>query len=181
MLMVSACELVGHLARFDEWPSTDLGPTRRRTTHGRPAPAEHPSEVQSTTKGLTIKEAPCILNHMVEQHAEPLDGIFHALADPTRRAMLRSLSGQERTISELAAPFTMSLAAASKHVGVLERAGLIRRTVQGRTHVCRLAPEPLAEALEWLGFYERFWNERLDAFERVLKTPETTEPTRRER
>jgi DNA-binding transcriptional ArsR family regulator len=111
---------------------------------------------------------------MVEQRAESLDSIFHALADPTRRDMLRSLSLQERTVSELAAPFQMSLAAASKHVKVLEQAGLLRRTVRGRTHICRLAPEPLAEANEWIRFYERFWNDRLDALERELRKPETT-------
>lgn len=111
---------------------------------------------------------------MVEQRAESLDSIFHALADPTRRDMLRSLSLQERTVSELAAPFQMSLAAASKHVKVLEQAGLLRRTVRGRTHICRLAPEPLAEANEWIRFYERFWNDRLDALERELEKPETT-------
>lgn len=106
---------------------------------------------------------------MVEHQTEHLDSIFHALSDPTRREMLYSLARQERTVSELAAPFRMSLAAASKHVKVLEHAGLIRRTVQGRTHVCRLAPEPLADAQAWLRFYERFWNERLDALERELK------------
>lgn len=106
---------------------------------------------------------------MVEQQAQHLDNIFHALSDPTRREMLHSLARKERTVTELAAPFRMSLAAASKHVKVLENAGLIRRTVQGRTHVCRLAPEPLADAHEWLRFYERFWNERLDALERELK------------
>jgi DNA-binding transcriptional ArsR family regulator len=99
---------------------------------------------------------------MVEQQSEPLDSIFHALADPTRRAMLRSLAQGEHTVTELAEPFRMSLAAASKHVKTLERAGLVRRTVQGRTHVCRLDPGPLAEAQDWLRFYERFWNERLD-------------------
>jgi DNA-binding transcriptional ArsR family regulator len=118
---------------------------------------------------------------MVEQQAHHLDSIFHALADPTRRDMLRSLSLQERTVTELAAPFRMSLAAASKHVKVLEHAGLIRRTVQGRTHICRLAPEPLAEVHEWVRFYERFWNDRLDALERELSQPETTKPTRRKR
>ena len=108
---------------------------------------------------------------MVEQRAESLDNVFHALADPTRRDMLRSLAIQERTVSELAAPFRMSLAAVSKHVKVLEQAGLLQRTVRGRTHICRLAPEPLAEAHEWIRFYERFWNERLDALERELRKP----------
>lgn len=118
---------------------------------------------------------------MVEQQAEHLDSIFHALADRTRRDMLRSLSVQERTVTELAAPFRMSLAAASKHVKVLENAGLIRRTIQGRTHICRLAPEPLADVQEWIRFYERFWNERLDALESELREPETTRPPRRKR
>ncbi len=104
---------------------------------------------------------------MVEQQA--LDGVFHALADPTRRAMLRALAGGERNIGELAAPFAMSFAAASKHVRVLERGGLVRRRVAGRAHVCRLEPTPLAAAEAWLRFYERFWNERLDALEAVLE------------
>src|SRR4051812_18052960 len=101
----------------------------------------------------------------MEQRPEPLDGVFHALADPTRRAMLRSLAAREHTVTALAEPFSMSLAAASKHVKVLERAGLVRRSIQGRRHLCRLAPEALASAHEWLTFYERFWADRLDALE----------------
>ncbi|HZH51590.1 MAG TPA: metalloregulator ArsR/SmtB family transcription factor [Microvirga sp.] len=104
---------------------------------------------------------------MVEQDSR-LDAVFHALADPTRREMLRRLAAGERTIGELAAPFRMSFAGASKHVRALESAGLVRRTVRGRSHVCRLDPAPLAAADEWLRFYERFWNERLDALEREL-------------
>lgn len=83
--------------------------------------------------------------------------------------MLRRLAAGEQSIGELAAPFRMSFAGASKHVRALEHAGLIRREVRGRTHVCRLDPAPLAAADEWLRFYERFWAERLDALERVLK------------
>jgi DNA-binding transcriptional ArsR family regulator len=108
---------------------------------------------------------------MVNQQSERLDRIFHALTDPTRRLMLRSLAARERTVGELAQPFRMSLAAASKHVKVLEAAGLVRRTVQGRTHFCRLDPKPLAGAAEWIRFYERFWNERLDALEELLRHP----------
>jgi DNA-binding transcriptional ArsR family regulator len=108
---------------------------------------------------------------MVEQHPEHLDAVFHALADPTRRAMLHSLTEGEHTVGELAEPFRMSLAAASKHVKTLERAGLVRRTVQGRTHVCRLDPGPLAEVHGWLRFYERFWNERLDALAALFAPP----------
>lgn len=106
------------------------------------------------------------------QSQERLNQVFHALTDPTRRHMLRSLATSERTISELAEPFNMSLAAASKHVKTLERAGLVRRTVQGRTHFCRLDPKPLVSVHEWLGFYERFWTERLDTLEALLRHPD---------
>lgn len=118
---------------------------------------------------------------MVEHPSEPLDDVFHALADPTRREMLRRLAAREHSIGELAAPFRMSLAGASKHVRALERAGLVRRTVRGRTHVCRLVPEPLAGAFAWLRFYERFWSERLDALERELRRPEAADDEGRAR
>ena len=91
-----------------------------------------------------------IFNNMVELSVPHLDTVFHALGDATRRTMLRDLSRGERTVSQLAEPFDISLAAASKHIKALENAGLIRREVRGRTHVCRLAPEPLADAHEWL-------------------------------
>jgi len=106
---------------------------------------------------------------MVEFHAERLDAIFHALGDPTRRQMLRELSDGERTVSELAEPYAMSLAAASKHIKALETAGLIRREVRGRTHVCHLQPGPLASAHEWLSFYEGFWTLSLDRLEELLR------------
>ena len=106
---------------------------------------------------------------MVELNTQRLDAIFHALGDRTRRQMLRDLSDGERTVSQLAEPFAMSLAAASKHIKALEQAGLIRREVRGRTHLCRLEPGPLASAHEWLGFYERFWSGRLDVLERLLR------------
>ncbi|TCK28812.1 ArsR family transcriptional regulator [Ancylobacter aquaticus] len=101
-----------------------------------------------------------------------LDHVFHALADPTRRAMLQSLASGERTVSELAEPFTMSLAGASKHIKALEAAGLVTRDIRGRQHLCRLQPGRLAEAHEWLSFYERFWTERLDALDALLRLPE---------
>ena len=105
---------------------------------------------------------------MVE-YEERLDGVFHALADPTRRRMLRQLRDREQSIGELAAPLDMSFAGASKHVKVLEGAGLIVRNIRGRTHQCRLAPRPLAEAHDWLGFYQRFWEGRLQDLERELR------------
>jgi DNA-binding transcriptional ArsR family regulator len=106
---------------------------------------------------------------MVELQSARLDAVFHALGDPTRRRMLDALAGGERTVGQLAEPFAISLAAASKHVKALETAGLIRREVRGRTHLCRLEPGPLASAHAWLGFYERFWTGRLDVLERLLR------------
>ena len=106
---------------------------------------------------------------MVELEAARLDTVFHALGDATRRRMLRDLAGGARSVGELAAPFDISLAAASKHIKALEHAGLVRREVRGRTHLCRLEPGPLASAHEWLGFYERFWTDRLDILERLLR------------
>ncbi len=106
---------------------------------------------------------------MVELETRQLDSVFHALGDATRRRMLRELASGERTVSQLAEPFAMSLAAASKHIKALENAGLIRREVRGRTHLCRLAPGPLASAHQWLSFYERFWTNRLDALDRLLR------------
>jgi len=106
---------------------------------------------------------------MVELQAPRLDAIFHALGDATRRQMLRELARDERTVGQLAQPFAISLAAASKHIKALENAGLIRREVRGRTHVCRLDAAPLAGAHEWLSFYERFWSQRLDVLEQLLR------------
>lgn len=106
---------------------------------------------------------------MVELEAHPLDAVFHALGDATRRRMLRDLAAGERSVGDLAQPFAMSLAAASKHVKVLERAGLLRRRVQGRTHLCRLEPDALASAHAWISFYERFWTSRLDVLEGLLR------------
>ena len=78
-------------------------------------------------------------------------------------------------IGELAAPFRMTFAGASKHIKALERAGLVRRTVRGRTHVCRLDPKPLANAHEWLRYYEQFWSARLDLLQRLLTEPDQDE------
>jgi DNA-binding transcriptional ArsR family regulator len=106
---------------------------------------------------------------MVELEIHQIDSVFHALGNATRRQMLRELASGERTVGQLAEPFAMSLAAASKHIKMLENAGLIRREVRGRTHLCRLDPGPLATAHQWLSFYERFWTDRLDVLERLLR------------
>lgn len=110
-----------------------------------------------------------MLNRMVEQQVDELSRVFRALGDPTRREMLHRLVSGERTVSELAEPFRMSLSAASKHIRVLERAGLIRRKVEGRTHRCRLEPGRLKEVHAWLLRYERYWAERLDELEALLE------------
>ena len=117
---------------------------------------------------------------MVELEPPQLDTVFRALGDATRRRMLRELASGERTVSQLAEPFAMSLAAASKHIKALENAGLIQREVRGRTHLCRLAPGPLASAHQWLSCYERFWADRLDVLERLLRTEDAKKsPTRK--
>lgn len=106
---------------------------------------------------------------MVEYNAPQLDTVFHALGDTTRRSMLHALSRGEQTVSQLAKPFEISLAAASKHIKALEHAGLIQREVRGRTHICRLQPHALASAHAWLTFYEQFWTSRLNVLDRLLR------------
>ena len=99
---------------------------------------------------------------------ERLDLTFAALADPTRRAMLASLALGERSVGELAAPHAMSFAGAAKHVGVLERAGLVERRKAGRQQLCRLKAERLREADEWLRQWARFWTSTLDRLEAII-------------
>jgi DNA-binding transcriptional ArsR family regulator len=105
---------------------------------------------------------------MVEYSNGELDRVFAAMSDPTRRTMLAALSGKPSTISELARPFPVSFNAISKHVLVLERAGLIRREVLGREHHLRLEAKPLRDAAAWLEHYREFWEVRLDALERHI-------------
>ena len=124
---------------------------------------------------VDISKFGCILNHMVLDHSPKLDRVFHALAHPARRAILRQLSEHEQNLSELSAPLKMSFPAASKHVRVLEKAKLVRRRVVGRTHLCRIEAKPLAEANAWLEEYRRIWEgsfERLDAVLDELKANE---------
>ena len=103
---------------------------------------------------------------MVEHlRSTELDRVFSALADPTRRAILRRLSDRPATINEIAKPFRVSLNAISKHVMTLERAGMLRREIKGRQHYCWIEPGPLREANEWLEHYRQFWEQRLEALE----------------
>src|SRR6476469_6428650 len=101
-----------------------------------------------------------------------LDTTFHALADPTRRGMLARLALGEKSIGELAEPFAMSFAGASKHVKVLEEAGLIDRRKVGRTHLISIDAKPLEEAERWMRQWERFWNSRLDRLQALVESEE---------
>jgi|SRR5579884_1093360 len=107
-----------------------------------------------------------MLNHMVENL---LDVTFQALADPTRRGMLASLALGEKSIGELGEPFQMTFAGASKHVKVLESAGLVRRRKEGRKQICALEAKPLEEAERWLRQWEKFWSARLDGLEALIE------------
>jgi DNA-binding transcriptional ArsR family regulator len=107
---------------------------------------------------------------MVE-YSESLDGTYASLAHPVRRAMLHRLRRGEARVTELADPFDISLAAASKHVGQLERAGLVSRRIAGRDHWISIAPAPLADAANWLAAYRAFWEQRLDALETLVTEP----------
>ena len=104
--------------------------------------------------------------------SDPLSTTFAALADPTRRAILARLSKGEATVTELAAPFDMSLPAISKHLKVLQRAGLVEQGRQAQWRPCRLAPEPLRDVADWVGQYRRHWEDsfdRLDAYLREVR------------
>lgn len=100
--------------------------------------------------------------------AAALDDTMLALADPTRRAILSRLAAGEARVTDLAAPFAMSLNAVSKHIRILERATLVRRRRSGREHVLSLNPAPLDEAAAWIEQQRTFWNASLDALERAL-------------
>jgi len=106
---------------------------------------------------------------MVNYSAAPLDATFGALADPTRRAILARLARGEAMVTELAAPFAMSLPAISKHLRVLESAGLLLREIKGRVHRCRLAADPMKDAAAWIAQYRAFWESQFDALEKYLE------------
>ena len=113
--------------------------------------------------------------------ASDLDLTFSALSDPSRREMLRLLRRGELRVTEIAAPFALSLNAVSKHVRALERAGLVRRRVSGRDHYIGLAPAPLRAASEYLEQYRDFWESRLDALEELLVAEASQQPRKRRR
>jgi DNA-binding transcriptional ArsR family regulator len=98
-----------------------------------------------------------------------LDTVFAAVADPTRRAIIERLADGPARVTDLATPFSMSFAAVSKHIRVLERAGLLRRTRKGREHTLKLNANPLREVARWASRYQQFWDERLDRLERFFQ------------
>ncbi|MCG8603896.1 metalloregulator ArsR/SmtB family transcription factor [bacterium] len=105
---------------------------------------------------------------MVKYYTHSLDTIFMALADATRRAILTRLAHGETTISELAQPFNISLPAISKHIRILENAGLLVRRKDGRKFRCRLAMEPMKEAADWIETYREFWEAQFDSLDKYL-------------
>jgi DNA-binding transcriptional ArsR family regulator len=109
---------------------------------------------------------------------EQLDSTFRALADPTRRGMLASLALGDKSIGELAEPLHMSFAGASKHVKVLEDAGLVARRKDGRNQIIRLEAKPLEEAERWLRQWEKFWNVRLDRLQALVEADARKEKQR---
>ncbi|HTR82076.1 MAG TPA: metalloregulator ArsR/SmtB family transcription factor [Bacteroidota bacterium] len=108
---------------------------------------------------------------MVKYSSHRLDAVFGALSDPTRRSILARLMSEGATVTELAEPFDMSLPAISKHLRVLEKAGLVSRTKDGRIHRLQLEVDTLSEALHWLEHYRQFWKLRLDALEKFVTKP----------
>ena len=119
-----------------------------------------------------------ILNHMVPDQSPELDRIFHALAHPARRAILRQLSTKEQNLSEQAAPLKMSFTAASKHVRVLEHAKLVRRRVSGRDHMCRLDALPIKEIAEWAEGYREAWEANFQRLDDLLENLQHEERSR---
>jgi DNA-binding transcriptional ArsR family regulator len=106
---------------------------------------------------------------MVNSQSEALDLAFSALADPSRRAIVARLADSELTVGEIARPLPMSLPAVSKHLGILERAGLVTRRREGRVHHLRLVPGGLSPAEDWIARHRAFWESRFDALEKYLR------------
>jgi DNA-binding transcriptional ArsR family regulator len=128
--------------------------------------------------GLAATHPPAntILSQMVKDHS--LNTTFGALSDPTRRAIVERLTRGELSVGELAAPFDISLPAISKHLRVLEDAGLLVRTKDGRNRRCRLVEQPMNEVIEWIARYGSFWEGQLDSLERFLRDSKGGPPPR---
>lgn len=118
---------------------------------------------------------------MVNNSARQLDLAFSALAHPIRRGIVARLAGGEATVAELARPYRVSAPAITKHLHILEDAGLVSRRKEGREHHCRLQAARMEQAERWLEFQRRFWNDRLDALERYLKEDAKNDDSRKEK
>ncbi|MGA9334819.1 MAG: metalloregulator ArsR/SmtB family transcription factor [Rudaea sp.] len=117
---------------------------------------------------LTAHRVRSILTHMDEYKSSDLDQVFNALSDPTRRAILARLADTDARVTDIASQFPISLNSVSKHIRMLERAGLLRRSIVGRDHVLSLNAAPLAQAQAWIDEYRRFWEGRLAALEHYV-------------
>lgn len=113
------------------------------------------------------------------QHDEQLDSIFAALADPTRRAILTRLVNGEATVNELTEPFAISQPAISKHLKVLERAGLVQRDIDEQRRPARLHARPMTQAADWLSTFEAFWGTSFEQLDGVLASMQATTPSKR--
>src|SRR6516162_2483703 len=167
-----AVETAGILAAPSELPQgmPIARPHRvvRRATAGASL-AQHAGAAQAArSAALTVQGGSAISNHMVTNN-ESLDHTFGALADRTRRAILDRLARGDATVGELARPFKVSRPAISKHLRVLERAGLVRRAREGRISRCALDAVALRDAAEWVDRYRAFWTGRLDALARYIE------------
>lgn len=109
---------------------------------------------------------------MPNSKSDPLDLVFMALADGSRRKIVHLLTQGEMPVSDIAAEFDMSLQAVSKHIKMLEKANVVQRRIEGRTHYLSLAPEQLAGALDWISIYRNFWQSRLQTLANLIETPE---------
>jgi len=109
------------------------------------------------------------LNKVLNNYSQHLDRVFQALSDSTRRGILQQIREQDLAVNDIAAQFSISLPAVSKHLGVLERAGLVRRIKHGRQRICHAEPRMLDDALAWLEFYQQFWDHRLDTLKQVVE------------
>jgi DNA-binding transcriptional ArsR family regulator len=118
-----------------------------------------------------------MFNRMVKYSPRLLNRTFAALADPTRRRILEQLTHGDRCVTDLAKPYSMSLPGVSKHLRVLEKAGLIRRRRRGRVHSLKLEAAPMRQAQEWIGEYRRFWEDSLDRLDGYMKKQQTQEKT----
>jgi DNA-binding transcriptional ArsR family regulator len=112
---------------------------------------------------------------MGEYSSGVLDHVFSAVSDPTRRAILARLADSEARVTDVASAFPISLNSTSKHIRVLEGAGLVRRTIRGREHLLALDASPLAEAADWIEHYRRFWSEQLASLDAFVTGRRTTE------